>query len=174
MKRRGQALVEFALVLPVLVLLLVAIISLGLTFNAELTLTQAARAAARAAALGYPLGQPGDVNPPASGCATIYGAADVVIVEGLGLTMADLSIPAAYVEGSTAGGSPVPPDAQVTVVLQYAYRPLLPIPGVLPASLLLSQTYTMMAQDPVPVSQNPPPEPLPPGAQPIAVHCPDN
>ncbi len=49
---RGQALVEFALVVPVLLLLLVAIMELGLVINHYITLTEAAREGARSAALG--------------------------------------------------------------------------------------------------------------------------
>jgi Flp pilus assembly protein TadG len=47
----GQAMVELALVLPVLVLILLAIIQLGLLYNHYVTITDAARAAARMAAV---------------------------------------------------------------------------------------------------------------------------
>ena len=47
---RGQALVEFAIVLPVLLALVTAIAELGLTFNKYLTLTDAVRTGARVAA----------------------------------------------------------------------------------------------------------------------------
>jgi len=50
--RRGQTLVEFALVLPVLLLLLFGVIEFGATFHAWLTLEHAAREAARYAATG--------------------------------------------------------------------------------------------------------------------------
>jgi Flp pilus assembly protein TadG len=49
---RGAAMVEFALVLPVLVTLLVAIIQFGSAYNTKLALQAAAREGARAAALG--------------------------------------------------------------------------------------------------------------------------
>lgn len=49
---RGQAMVEFALVLPVLLLILGAIIEYGRVFNETLTVTAAAREGARAAAVG--------------------------------------------------------------------------------------------------------------------------
>jgi len=49
---RGQALVEFTLVVPVLLLLLVAIMELGLVINQYIVLTEAAREGARSAALG--------------------------------------------------------------------------------------------------------------------------
>lgn len=50
--QRGAQAVEFALVLPLLVLLLVGIMEFGLVFNKQSMITQAARAAARSMALG--------------------------------------------------------------------------------------------------------------------------
>jgi Flp pilus assembly protein TadG len=49
---RGATAVEFALLLPVLLLLLFGIIDFGRALNAQITLTQAAREGARLAALG--------------------------------------------------------------------------------------------------------------------------
>jgi Flp pilus assembly protein TadG len=56
----GQALVEFAVVLPILALLVIGLIQMGLAFYNYLTLTDAVRTAARAAA----------VAPAASACST--------------------------------------------------------------------------------------------------------
>jgi Flp pilus assembly protein TadG len=53
---RGAAAVEFALVLPLLLLILFAIIDFGRALNAQITLTQAAREGVRLAAEGYPDG----------------------------------------------------------------------------------------------------------------------
>jgi Flp pilus assembly protein TadG len=50
---RGAAAVEFALCLPLLLLLVFGIIDFGRALNAQLTLTQAAREGVRLAALGY-------------------------------------------------------------------------------------------------------------------------
>jgi hypothetical protein len=50
-EERGQSLVEFALVLPVLVILFFAILQLGLALNNYLTLTDAVRVGARKAAV---------------------------------------------------------------------------------------------------------------------------
>jgi Flp pilus assembly protein TadG len=49
-ERRGQALVEFALVLPLLVLILLGIMQFGLLFWGQITLTQVARDTGRWAA----------------------------------------------------------------------------------------------------------------------------
>jgi Flp pilus assembly protein TadG len=46
-KENGQTMTEFALVLPILALLLFAVIQLGIAFNNYLTVTDAARAGAR-------------------------------------------------------------------------------------------------------------------------------
>jgi len=51
MKRRGSALVEFALVAPILVVLILLMVQYGLIMNRMLTLSHAAREAARYAAV---------------------------------------------------------------------------------------------------------------------------
>src|SRR6059036_2232165 len=48
---QGQTMTEFALVLPVLALILFAVIQFGIVFNNYVTLTDAARAGARKAAV---------------------------------------------------------------------------------------------------------------------------
>jgi Flp pilus assembly protein TadG len=51
---RGSVAVEFALVMPVLLLIVFGIIDFGRAINAQIVLTGAAGAGVRAAALGYP------------------------------------------------------------------------------------------------------------------------
>jgi Flp pilus assembly protein TadG len=51
---RGAAVIEFALLLPLLLLLLFGIIDFGRALNAQITITQAAREGARLAALNQP------------------------------------------------------------------------------------------------------------------------
>jgi Flp pilus assembly protein TadG len=51
---RGAAAVEFALLLPLLLLIVFGIIDFGRAINAQVTLTQAAREGARLVALGQP------------------------------------------------------------------------------------------------------------------------
>jgi len=54
----GQALVEFALVLPLLVLILFAVIQFGVAFNNHLALTDAVRIGARKAAVSRSTADP--------------------------------------------------------------------------------------------------------------------
>jgi Flp pilus assembly protein TadG len=56
--QKGQSLTEFALALPILVLLLFAVIQFGIVFNNYETLTDATRAGARKAAVGRQLPNP--------------------------------------------------------------------------------------------------------------------
>ena len=51
-KKRGQAIVEFALILPVFILLFFGIVEFGLVFHQYLVVTAASREGARVAALG--------------------------------------------------------------------------------------------------------------------------
>lgn len=50
---RGQAMVEMAIVLPILLLLMMGIVDLGRVFSSYLVITNASREGAREAALGY-------------------------------------------------------------------------------------------------------------------------
>src|SRR6266478_6375576 len=55
---QGQTMVEFAVVLPILVVLLFGIVQFGILFNNYVTLTDAARAGARAAAVSRQASDP--------------------------------------------------------------------------------------------------------------------
>ena len=56
-KRRGAALVEFALILPLLLMLVLGIIEFGVLMMHQLTLVQVAREGSRAASLGNSVAQ---------------------------------------------------------------------------------------------------------------------
>lgn len=56
---KGQAAVEFALVLPVLMAIVLGIVQFGILFNNYITLTDAVRAGARKAAVSRPLNDSG-------------------------------------------------------------------------------------------------------------------
>jgi Flp pilus assembly protein TadG len=56
--QQGQAMTEFAIVLPILAFLLFAVIQFGIVFNNYITLTDATRAGARKAAVSRREGDP--------------------------------------------------------------------------------------------------------------------
>jgi Flp pilus assembly protein TadG len=58
----GQALVEFAFVVPVLLLIVLGIVQFGILFNNYITLTDAVRAGARQAAVSRTLANPTQVT----------------------------------------------------------------------------------------------------------------
>jgi Flp pilus assembly protein TadG len=144
--RSGQALIEFALVLPLLALLLLGIITFGLYLNANVTVEQAARIGARAAAIGDPLGCPGDSAQ--AGQQTIYGYVDDQINLGLGLSAP--KSPAKTLLQPPPTMTVNPSDSaqdDVTVTVTYPYQPLIVIPGIMPATVTLTQAYTMMVEN---------------------------
>lgn len=57
-KEKGQSMVEFVLVFPVLALLLFAVVQFGIVFHNYVTLTDAVRAGSRQAAVGRHLADP--------------------------------------------------------------------------------------------------------------------
>ena len=66
----GQTLVEFALVLPLIAVLLFGVIQFGITFNNYVTLTDAVRAGARKAAVSRQTG-----DPVGAATAAVYSSA---------------------------------------------------------------------------------------------------
>lgn len=159
--RRGQALVEMALVLPVLLLLIMGTISYGLYINAVDTVEQATRLGVRAATLGDTMGCPADSAEQelAQGSVpTVYGVVDDQL-HGNRWIAGDLNstpISLATVIGSQSNGQ------QDTVLLTVAipYHPLVPIPALLPATLEIAQTYEMMVQNPQPSNATTSSEPV--------------
>lgn len=89
---------EFALVLPVLALLLFAVIQFGIVFNNYVTLTDATRAGARKAAVGRQLS-----DPTGATVGAVRGSASDLTQSKLGVTVsstwqpgADVSVTATY------------------------------------------------------------------------------
>jgi Flp pilus assembly protein TadG len=100
---RGQAMTEFALVLPILALLLFGVIQFGITFNNYLTLTDAVRAGARKGAVARHL----TVNREAAVEQTVVDAAT-------DLELKDLDVAVSVAPGWEQG-------ADVTVTATYPY-----------------------------------------------------
>lgn len=77
---RGQTLVEFAIVLPLLAFLLFGIVQLGIVFNSYVTLTDATRAGARKAAVGRSLPDPaGEAEAAVRSSAVNLQQSDLVV-----------------------------------------------------------------------------------------------
>ena len=98
---QGQTMTEFAMVLPLLVVLLFAIIQFGIIFNDYVTLTDAARAGARTGAVSRL-----SSNPSAACVNQVTGAAS-------NLNQANLTV---------SSTSPWTPGSDVTVSASYPYN----------------------------------------------------
>lgn len=104
----GQAAVEAALVLPLLIVLLMAVLSFGLLFTVELVISNASREGARFGTLGKSTAQ----------------------IETLVLDYLDqsrLTAASASVSVTGAGGAS---GADVTVQITYPVQLIIPVPGL--------------------------------------------
>jgi Flp pilus assembly protein TadG len=109
---RGAAAVEFALLLPVVLLLLFGIIDFGRALNAQITITQAAREGVRLESLGQTV-------------ATVQSRTVTAAAPGLTLPTGDVAptlnpttgSPATCLAGMGAAGT----DAVVTVTYTFSY-----------------------------------------------------
>jgi Flp pilus assembly protein TadG len=138
---RGQSLVEFALILPALIILAFGIIDFGMGLRSYISLTNATREGARFASVGneagaYPLDCDGSTNT------TVVGRV-CVSIEGLQLgNIQDISV--SYPSGLQPGNS-------VVVESEYTYEYITPIgdiadfftAGAFPDSLTLRTSTDM-------------------------------
>lgn len=125
---RGAAAVEFALLLPVVLLLVFGLIDFGRALNAQITLTQAAREGARLAS---------------------FGQASAAVVTRTQTAANGLSLPAADIAVTTcAPGAGAAANAQVTISYPFSFAT--PIGAIMSMfgsgaakSLTLTATATM-------------------------------
>jgi Flp pilus assembly protein TadG len=108
---RGAAAVEFALILPVIILLLFGIIEFGRAWNVKQVLTDAAREGARVAAVNNSILPAGDID-----ALVRTTVADAAQRAGLDTDPAVLEITLSGIGGG--------PTAPAIVDLQYNYEPL--------------------------------------------------
>ena len=124
---RGQSLVEFALVIPVLIILVFGIIDFGLALRAYISVTQATREGARFAAVGNDAG-----TFTSGGSGQCNGTTTTTVVGKVcstmnGLSLSDLSsVSVTYPTGKTSGQS-------VRVSAQYHYDYITPVDAILNA-----------------------------------------
>ena len=105
----GQALVEFAFVLPVLLLLMVAIVDFGIVFYTQMTVTNAAWEGARAGAT---------IVDPTQGDQEITGAVQAAAY-GLDLARLAIDIDPTQDEPPRNQPFPAPRGEPLTVTVQY-------------------------------------------------------
>lgn len=117
---QGQTLTEFALVLPLLLVLVFAVIQFGITFNNYLAVTDAVRAGARVAAVGRHLADP------------VASAVDRVREAAADLDQSQLAVSVSY--------EALEPGAAVAVSASYPYE--IDLLGWVVASGDLSSTTT--------------------------------
>ncbi len=117
---RGSVAVAFALVLPVLLLIVFGIIDFGRALNAQMELTGAAREGVRLAALGYP---------------------DAAIQARVAATAPDLSGVTVTVTASCPPGAGPAADGQVDV--SYSFSFITPIGALFGAPLALTAQGVM-------------------------------
>lgn len=109
---RGQTMVEFALVLPILLVVLLAIIQFGIAFNDYLALTDAVRAGSRQAAVSRQL-----PDPVGSAEARVRSAAQGSLDAAAG---GPLTVTVTYRD--LGGGNRVEQGGDVTVRATYPYE----------------------------------------------------
>lgn len=110
--RAGQALVELAITLPVLLLLLAGLINIGLLIHAQLILTQAAWEGARAGAT---------ISDPSQGDLEIMGAVRTALV-GLNPDRVQIEIEPAQYEPPRNQPFPMPRGQPLTLTLELEFE----------------------------------------------------
>jgi Flp pilus assembly protein TadG len=121
---QGQAAVEFALVVPLLLVLLLGIVEFGIAFSHYVTLTDAARVGARKAITVR------------IGGGTPTDAAQAVRDAAGGLTASDLQVTVVDSDWTTSG-------SQITVTATYPYSINIPLLGM----SIVSGTLTAQAKE---------------------------
>lgn len=107
----GQALVEFALVLPVLLMLIVGLFDVARAVQAENTLAFAAREAAR-----YAIVHGSDAASPIPQCASCSNATITQIVQDNAIGVTNITVTVDYPDLSNDRGSRVSVDATAPFV----------------------------------------------------------
>ncbi len=129
-RKRGTALVEFALVLPILLLLSMGIIQYGIIFNATNSVSQIAREGGRSAAVN-------GLKP--NGDALIEQSVQTAAAStGLVVTPSDLSVAITPALASRSAGQPI--DVAVT----YNMRRKVFLPAMVPATFSTYTRHTTM------------------------------
>jgi Flp pilus assembly protein TadG len=128
----GQSLLEFAMILPILVLLIVNVVNFGAFFYAWVTVANAARAGAQYAVMAAAtVGAP---EPPSAGQVTTVITNDAANLPNIGSLRVRVCTNTAGTQSCTGTGSilaaPADPEGTsyvlVTVDVTYTFQPLIP------------------------------------------------
>ena len=157
---RGQALVEFALIVPVLLLLLLVAIDFGRLFFSYIEVTNAAREAAAYVAADPTVTQ-ASVDARAGQEANTQGQRGEGAMTVSAPVCTTAAVPAVTVSCATAQSTNAGTDNQVTVVVSRPFSFFTPVISGLVGSLSLTVSATSPVEDP-PVVALPPPPPPPP------------
>jgi Flp pilus assembly protein TadG len=154
-ERKGQALVEFALVLPLLLLLIFGIVDAGRLIFVYNTISNSARDGARVAIVNQSTSGTDTCDTTAAtaypvGCAISAGTS-------LGLTASDVSV--TYNDYTDAAPCPGPMSIGCIAVVDVTgrFQPLTPVIGQIIGPITLSSTTKIPIER---VCSNPPPSPL--------------
>lgn len=120
---RGQSLVEFALVLPILLLLLVGIFNFGEMFYSDIVINQAARDAARYASLGT--------------SQTVLNQVVMQDCQTLDTSKVTLNVSQPYPQNS---------GNTVTITINYPVSVMVPLSLLLPSPVNLQAVMTMRVE----------------------------
>ncbi|HEU4759479.1 MAG TPA: TadE family protein [Dehalococcoidia bacterium] len=115
---RGQSLVEFALIAPLFLVLVFAIVDFGMGFHAWITVTNSAREGARYAAVGAP-------KSGATSCSPLPAAGTIerrVCDTAAGLTATKMTLSVTNAQGQ--------PGGSVVVRVDYRYDLITPLAGL--------------------------------------------
>jgi hypothetical protein len=118
----GQAVVEFAIVLPILLILILGLVNIGILINTQIILTQAAWEGARAGAT---------ITDPAQGDAEIVGAVRRSLA-GLDADAVRIDIEPTQSEPPRNQPWPMPRGQPLTVSLEYRLSLSLPFSITVP------------------------------------------
>ena len=123
-RERGQSLVEFALIIPIFIILVFGIIDFGMGLRAYITVTQATREGARYAAVGNPAGTfTSGGSGQCNGTTTTSTVGKVCsTLNGMNLTNVQ-TVTVTYPDGNVPGNS-------VRVHAEYDYHYITPVRAV--------------------------------------------
>jgi Flp pilus assembly protein TadG len=124
-RERAQSLAEFAMVIPIFLILVFGIIDFGMGLRAYITVSQATREAARYAAVGNPAGTFTSGGSGQCNGSTTTSAVGRVCSAMDGLDLTDIqSVSVTYPQGAAPGNS-------VRVQTQYRYYFITPVKALI-------------------------------------------